>query len=134
MGEGLTDRGLETIAQFRDFDSLGVGSKNVTDDGLLRIPAFPSLTRLTLFGERMTDRAVDYVQRLPKVAWIRLERVRLTDAGLVRLAKVKTVKELLLFGTEVTATGVKAFRKERGDCYLTIDGAPADEWLAGAGK
>ena len=95
-GRGISDRGLESIAQLVNLQVLELDAPNVTDAGMACLATMVNL----------------------KVLDIR--RSQVTDAGLEHLVALKSLKNLSIDKSAITASGLKKLSKRLG-CEVFSD-------------
>jgi hypothetical protein len=94
---GLTDRGLEQLAEINRLEMLDLrGCANISNGGLKHLAALGNLKTLRLGGQRIDDRSLEICGTLPALTIIAVDEAAVTKAGLERLAALP-LEELSLF-------------------------------------
>lgn len=104
------------------YESIGLASKNVTDEDLKYIMFFPELEALHLSGARITDGSLKYFYNFQKLKILNIDDTNITDAGLKHLKDLKSLKELDLFNTKVTDKGIQELASVKSLTLLMLHG------------
>lgn len=127
---GITDKGIETVANMKNLKTLNIGggpSCNVTDAALKDLSKVKSLEGLVIPGSNLTDAGMEYLARLTNLKTLQLHfSSDLTDEG---LAKLKTLRllESLIFGSEsVTISGLSHLNEFKNLSRLSVSGIRQD--------
>jgi hypothetical protein len=82
----ISDRGLQSLVDLPDLDSLALHETKVTSQGLRHLASFPKLERLVVMGESLTDEGVETIlQQAPRLDLLMIKSPSLTDASLEKL-------------------------------------------------
>jgi Leucine-rich repeat (LRR) protein len=108
----ITDKGLDSIAQLRNLESLNLRASKITDagsgklrslkalrelnlaetqlsaKGLAFLPELPGLEKLSLWkSAKIDDEAVPILTKLPKLRWLDVKETKLTPQAIERLRR-----------------------------------------------
>ncbi len=83
---GATDEGLESIAAFRQIESIELGNTGVTDAGLRHLAGLKELRSLSLRGTAITDAGLTHLQDLTALESLTLASTAVTGSGLKDLS------------------------------------------------
>ena len=127
---GITDRGLETLEELQNLESLGLSDLQVTDAGMRYVGSVTGLKFLYLSGLPITDAGLAPIGALAELRSLNLTRLRITNAGLKRLAGLPNIRSLTLSDTDVLDAGLVHLKTWEHLKSLDIDNVP---YLSGAG-
>jgi internalin A len=112
-GDGITDRGVKTLAGLGNVTTLFLQDTPVTDEGMNELVRMKQLERLDLFETRVTDAGLAPLAKLPKLRELDLEGLPITDRGLTILADTNSLESLRLVDTNVTDEGMSILARIR---------------------
>jgi len=112
---GVTDAGLERVAEFNRFPQLrsaGFVSTPLTDEGMQHLGDWTQLRELFFNGCAFTDDGLAHLKNLPKLDRLTLVgdeggNMSITDAGLVHVGRISQLRTLTLVGIPITDAGVR---------------------------
>ena len=128
---GVSDDGLDHVAEWKKLRTLNLHGLPVTDEGIGKLGSLPALESLQLGGTRVTgeglqgmrnlrwlrldatavtDDDLQFVGELRKLEQLYLDSTGISDAGLKHLEGLKRLRVLNLHNTKVTPAGVEALR------------------------
>ena len=94
---GVTDREMECFRHFTEFESIGVGGcSGVTDAGLQHIAQLRKLTFLDLQDTGITDAGLVHLAELMNLRYLNLNWLRITDVGVRHLESLGKLKKLVI--------------------------------------
>jgi serine/threonine protein kinase/Leucine-rich repeat (LRR) protein len=134
---GITDKGVERIAQCRKLKILGLGGAKISaagiaaltplhlehlylahteigGEGIRRVGNLTSLTHLSLQGVRFADDDLASLKRLARLRWLDVSQSALGDASVAHLGGLKGLAELRVQGTALTDAGQEELRTALG--------------------
>ncbi len=82
MESGVTDAGLEPIAEFQQIESIQLDETGVTDAGLRHLAGMKSLRSLSLRGTAVTDEGLTHLRNLTGLESLTLGSTAVTGSGL----------------------------------------------------
>lgn len=110
----VTDRGLETIALFKNLEKLFLRAAKITDAGSHQLSALQNLKVLELADTQLSASGLGFVSQLKSLEELSLARSpRVDDKAIEALASAPALKWVDLEGTKVTEDGVRKLRERR---------------------
>ncbi|MEZ6046528.1 MAG: hypothetical protein R3C11_13340 [Planctomycetaceae bacterium] len=104
---------MSSFSKLPNLKVLELRDSEVTDEGLLLLPALTQLTRLDLNSRPITDTGIkDLAKKFPSLEWLILRRTEVTDDSLEEIAKLKNLKLLDIQDTNTTADRAEDLRKK----------------------
>lgn len=118
FGAGVTDRGLEYVAELRDFPNLKYANfrgSPITDAGLKCLAGWKNLRCLALSScPRITDAGLAHLVDLPDIEGLALvaksTTMGLTDAGLVHVGRMSRLQFFTVEGIAISDAGLAQLR------------------------
>ena len=110
-------RKLEAVGE--DLIWLDLSRTGITDAGLQVLAEMPNLQRLDLRGTAVGDDGVKALGGLIELETLSLYGTGVTDAGLKALQALPSLRRLYIGGTPVTEAGLDALRKARTELDVT---------------
>jgi serine/threonine protein kinase len=110
---GITDEGLQYIAQNSQLLELRLRANPLTDAGIKHLQDLKSLTMLWLEQTQATNIGAQHLAKLSRLEWLDLDGTQVDDEALETLAQLKNLKILDLSGTGITdaaASRIKTMR------------------------
>jgi hypothetical protein len=98
----LTGAGLAGLRRLRKLRNLDLEWSNITDDGVRALAAHPGMESLSLIGCPITDQSLEYCKSMTNL------------------------RDVAVYDTEVTAAGVRSFRKARPAVKVYGEGRSAE--------
>jgi hypothetical protein len=147
-GRNLTDAGLESLAGWPNLNVINyeqtqatgggldklrglklkkllLGRTQIGDAALAHLPLFSELEHLPLDHTRVTDSGMIFLTKLPALNFLGLNNTAITDEGMTTLQGCSPMlRTLQVNNTQVTAAGLREFRKARPD--VTLEPASVD--------
>ena len=116
----ITDEGLKELAPLRGLSDLHLHNTSIGDAGLKGLAPFKNLLYLGLDSTRITDEGLKELAGHEKLLELSLANTAITDKGLKEIAKIKNLHKLVLTGTKITDAGLKelAVMKNLGELTL----------------
>jgi Leucine-rich repeat (LRR) protein len=100
---------LEPLAE--QITWLNLGRTGVTDAGLQVVANMPHLTRLHLENTQITDAALGHLKDLQYLEYLNLYGTQVTDEGIQQLAGLPRLRSLYLWQTRVTNVGAEQLKQ-----------------------
>ena len=118
---GITDRGMEHLANLKDLTFLRLYREDtllkpdlkvptVTNDGLKYLKNLTKLEYLQIFGQNITDDGLANLQSLANLKSLGLSGKGITDEGLKHLQRLSKLESVDLGHTSVTPAGLAALK------------------------
>jgi hypothetical protein len=128
VAKEFSDAQLAALAPVADkITSLDLARTKVTDKGLATVATFKNLTELHLENTAITDAGLDQLKGLAALEYLNLYGTPVTDAGVAKLSGLKKLKSLYLWQTKVTAAGVTALKKSLATAHINSGWTAADD-------
>ena len=110
----LTDEALKHFGSLPKIEDLSLQGNHFTNKGLEFLQESTQLKELTLgLGtNEITDDGLRFVSALTNLEILGLQHSKITDAGLQHLRTLKNLKQLWVGGTEVTTAGRETLRRD----------------------
>jgi hypothetical protein len=103
---------------------LDLGGTGVTDAGLEQVAQMKNLSRLHLERTGLTDAGLEHLAGLADLAYLNLYGTKVTDAGLACLKSNPKLRQVYLWQTQVTPGGAQSFAD------AVTDKAQIERWQA----
>ena len=87
-GNGITDRGLESISDLRGIEYLNLAGTDITDRGIEYLTGLDNLTTLDVGGTRVTQGCARSLERLPRLRTVYAPGTSLAHINGVRVLSV----------------------------------------------
>ncbi|MGI8981729.1 MAG: hypothetical protein ACR2FY_21070 [Pirellulaceae bacterium] len=94
LGPAGSDADLALLRDLPQVEHLTADKLGVTDKGLESLAEHPGLKSLDLTVSGITDSGLAHLANLPKIEEVNFKRCKVTAAGYVSLAKIKTLKRI----------------------------------------
>ncbi len=114
---GVGDEALKALTGL-DLRGLGLGSTQVTDNGLGHLADMDRLEWLRLGNTRVTDEGLRHLARLELLRRLDLRETSITDDGLSHLQRLSRLEFIDLYGTQATREGVAALQEALPACEI----------------
>lgn len=85
--------------------SLNLADSDVTDLGMVHLPKFKKLARLSLFYCNITNAGLRYIAELSELEVLNLDSREISDAGLCHLRNLQNLRCLDVFSGRITDSG-----------------------------
>ncbi len=96
------------------------GSAKLSDEDLVHVSGYKSLTDLSLEGTMLTGSGLVHLAQLQKLEWLNLWQTNLDDKGLAQLTNLKSLKHLPIGSTRITDAGLDHLKGIKGLLYLGL--------------
>ncbi|XZE32625.1 hypothetical protein SH501x_003380 [Pirellulaceae bacterium SH501] len=132
-GPGITDAGLQIVANFQNLGALSIVDSPITDQGLVSLQTLTKLKELSLVrlpigneslaplvgnsslvklrlraAANVTDEAINkYLPKFTNIASLELSELAIGDASLDTVSRLPKLVDLNLLRTRVTSAGIK---------------------------
>lgn len=83
----LTDKGIASLAKFKNLKSVKLNGTAVTDNGLAALAELDHLESVNIYGTAVTDAGLKHLHGKSKLLKVYLWNTKVTDAGVKELAK-----------------------------------------------
>jgi internalin A len=121
-GDGITDAGLEHLADLSELLDLDLSYTGITDAGLECIKRLKHLQTLDLSGTRITDQGLTAIRGLTGLKKLVLGDTNVTDAGIEQLQGLSGLEELCVWNTAVTDSGLNYVKGMNELQFLNLRG------------
>ena len=88
-----------------NLQQLDLADTELTDAGMVHLPKFQLLTRLSLFYCNITNAGLRHISELKELEELNLDSRDISDSGLVHLRKLQKLRSLDLFSGRITDSG-----------------------------
>ena len=85
LGESTRDRGMETVAQLTQLNSLSLLDSSVTANGMQKLASLPNLTFFACTGPQITDDHLQAITKWPNLSSLYLSDAHISDEGAKQL-------------------------------------------------
>jgi hypothetical protein len=135
----IDDSWLQQLRGFNTVQSLGVGGRGITDEGLRDVDLplialnvastrvtgrnlgqFRDLESLNARNSEFDDEGLAALKDLPKLTALLLDNTKITDVGLAHLGQIDRLEHLSLTGTTISDKGLRHLRNLKGLKYLDL--------------
>ena len=107
------------------------GSAKLSDEDLVHVSGYKSLTDLSLEGTTVTGSGLVHLAQLRKLEWLNLWQTNLDDKGLAQLTNLKSLRHLPIGSTRITDAGLDHLKEIEGLLYLGLrDTGVTDDGVA----
>jgi hypothetical protein len=113
LPRAITDRGLALLSEQPEFKHLSVNYSNqITDDGLKHVAGHAALESLKIGGKGITNDGIDYIAELKNLKDLYLyaggtrDHPQMTDEGLIKLTALKSLSRLTIWNGQFTISAV----------------------------
>ncbi len=117
QGTGITDKGMEAMANIPRLLDLNLSETQVTDEGVKRLGSAAQLQQLKLSQTRITDKALGFLAAMRSLTDLTLDQTQITDEGLMHIPQLKN---LSLDGTRITDAGLKHLENQTWLRFLSL--------------
>jgi hypothetical protein len=124
--EGITDEGIEQLAQSRNLRIIFILNARLTDQSLTALTRLKRLEELGLTGD-FTDNGLASLQKHARLKSLFLGSPSITDAGLIQIARLSSLQYLELHGCRVTNDGMNHLAGLRKLRSLDVYGTAVDD-------
>ena len=116
---GITDKGLVSLAEANELVALELTSANVTASGYANLTGLRKLMTLVFRNDKtVQDTWLAEIAKLQQVKYLYLNCPHVTDIGLVNLQTASGLKQLDLRNSGVTKDGVDKLQKMLPNCKI----------------
>ncbi|HJS07856.1 MAG TPA: hypothetical protein VJ809_09350, partial [Pirellulales bacterium] len=106
-GAGVTDVGVDHLAQLKNLAELTLENTLVTDAGLAKLAPLAKLKSLNLQrATGITDEGLAHVAKLPELTYLVLLYTKIGDPGMMHLARAKKLRLLDARGCKISDAGL----------------------------
>lgn len=85
--------------------NLDLADTDLTDRGMVHLPKFTNLTRLSLFYSNITNAGLSHLAYIPTLEILNLDSREISDDGLAHLRSLSNLKSLDIFSGRITDAG-----------------------------
>lgn len=107
---GVTDVGLQHLAQLTNITRLDVNHTQVTDEGLGHIATLSSLSMLAVGGTQVTGAGLRQLRSLPQLQYLEIDKSKITGDDLNDLILFPRLNHVMIDATQASERGIAGLR------------------------
>ena len=118
-GKSITDKGLQTLGNWKKLESVSVFSSGISDAGIKALAGLTSLKTLRI-GEskHVSDESVECLLALTQLEHLQFFGGNFTDVGVKKCCSLRKLKTLYLISPAITGEAVQELRDLLPHCEV----------------